>query len=91
MGSVCDLTGKKPSFGRNVSHSKRRTNRRFEPNVKRKRLFVPELGVHVRLDVSTRVMRTIDKKGLQAVLKDEGLKLRDVNAQRQGRIGRVDG
>lgn len=78
MSRVCAISGKKPAFGRNVSHSKRRTNRRFEPNVQSHRVFVPELGHHVRLMLSTQALRTIDRKGITAYLRDEGLSLAEV-------------
>jgi large subunit ribosomal protein L28 len=81
MGNVCAISGKKPSFGRNVSHSKRRTNRRFNPNVQSKRIFVPELGRSVRISLSTTAIRTIDKKGLAAYLRDEGVTLSDIVSQ----------
>lgn len=75
MARVCAISGRKTVFGRNVSHSKRRTNRRFAPNVQAHRIFVPELGVHVRLPLSTHALRSIDRKGLGAYLRDEGLTL----------------
>ncbi len=83
MGNVCAISGKKPSFGRNVSHSKRRTNRRFNPNVQTKRIFVPELGRSVRISLSTTAIRTIDnlQKGLVAYLRDEGVTLSDIVSQ----------
>ncbi|MEZ4505964.1 MAG: 50S ribosomal protein L28 [Thermomicrobiales bacterium] len=64
MAGVCDICGKTKSFGHNVSHSKRRTNRDFRPNVQRKRMIVGnEL---VRLNVCTRCMRTAQKGGRSA-------------------------
>ncbi|MCB1235925.1 MAG: 50S ribosomal protein L28 [Verrucomicrobiae bacterium] len=85
MSRVCTISGKKPAFGRNVSHSKRRTNRRFEPNVQSHRVFVPELGQHVRLQLSTHALRTINRKGLMAYLRDEGLTLADIIPAHQRR------
>ena len=78
MPNRCAISGKKPGFGHNVSHSKRRTNRRFNPNVQTKRVYIPELGRFVRLPLSTAAMRTIDKIGLMAYLKHENLRLGDV-------------
>ncbi|HVS65480.1 MAG TPA: 50S ribosomal protein L28 [Thermoanaerobaculia bacterium] len=78
MPRKCQLTGKKPLSGHNVSHSHNVTNRWQKPNVQNKRLYVPELGRTVRLKVSTRALRTIDKKGLMAFLRDQGLQLKDV-------------
>jgi large subunit ribosomal protein L28 len=78
MSRVCQLSGKKPSFGHNVSFSKHRTNRRWIPNVHDKRIYVPSLGKSVRLRVSTEAIRTIDKKGIEAYLRDEGISLKQL-------------
>ncbi len=78
MSRKCDLTGRKPSYGHNVSFSKRRTNRRWVPNVQYHRIFVPEEGRWVRLRLSAQALRTIEKKGLLKALRDEGLTLKDV-------------
>ena len=69
MSKVCKLTGKKPISGNNVSHSNRKTKRRFVPNIQKKRFFVPELGKFVTLKVSTSAIRTINKLGVVAYLK----------------------
>lgn len=68
MSAVCQVTGKRPGFGNAISHSHRRTRRRFDPNIQRKRSWVPSLGRHVRLTVSTKGMRTIDKRGIDVVV-----------------------
>jgi large subunit ribosomal protein L28 len=78
MSKRCAISGKTTSFGRNVSFSKRRTNRRFMSNIHYKNLYVPELGVTIRCQLSTHAIRTIDKKGLAAYLKDEGKTIRDL-------------
>lgn len=78
MPRKCKLSGKKPLSGHNVSHAHNITNNWQLPNIQNKRLFVPELGRTVRLKLSTRALRTIDKKGLMAYLRDEGLTLADV-------------
>jgi large subunit ribosomal protein L28 len=78
MARKCPLTGKKPLSGNHVSHSKRRVKRVQRPNLKTKRLFVPELGRTIRIKLSTRAMRTINKKGLMTYLRDEGLTLSQV-------------
>lgn len=78
MSWKCKLTGKGPMSGNNVSHAHNKTRRVQLPNLQWKRVFVPELGRTVRIRMSTRALRTIDKKGLMAFLKDEGLTLRDV-------------
>ncbi|MDQ2994337.1 MAG: 50S ribosomal protein L28 [Pseudomonadota bacterium] len=70
MSKVCDVTGKRPMTGNNVSHSKRRTKRRFLPNLQSKRFWVDGLKRFVTLRVSANGMRTIDKKGIEAVLQD---------------------
>jgi large subunit ribosomal protein L28 len=63
MARVCSLTGKKVQYGHNVSHSKRATNRRFEPNIQKVRLHSEALGQHVPLDIATRTLRTVQKRG----------------------------
>ena len=63
MSRVCQLTGKKPQFGHNVSHSNRKTNRRFLPNIQKVSLTSEALGRDVSLKVSTRALRTVVKKG----------------------------
>ncbi|WP_306214071.1 50S ribosomal protein L28 [Actinoplanes sp. RD1] len=68
MSSVCDVTGKQPGFGNAVSHSHRRTRRRWNPNIQRRRYFVPSEGRHVRLNVSTTGIRIIDRDGIDAVV-----------------------
>lgn len=68
MSQRCQVTGAEPSFGKSVSHSHRRTSRRFDPNIQRKRFYVPSLGRTVRLRVSVRGLRTIDKHGIDAVV-----------------------
>ena len=68
MSRVCQITGKKVMAGNNVSHAKNRTKRKFYPNLQTKKFFVPETGETVILKVSTNAIRTIDKKGIAAVL-----------------------
>ena len=82
MSRVCQLTGKRPIAGNNVSHSNRKTKRRFLPNLQKKRFFIPELDRWVTLKVSSHALRTINKLGLLAYLKkleakgvDTGVKL----------------
>ncbi|MCA9669049.1 MAG: 50S ribosomal protein L28 [Myxococcales bacterium] len=82
MSRRCKLSGKRPLAGNNVSHSNRKTRTRQEPNLQNKRIFIPELGRWVRLRVSTRALRTIDKKGLMPYLRDTGLRLQDVTSSR---------
>ncbi|MDD4141794.1 MAG: 50S ribosomal protein L28 [Bacteroidales bacterium] len=70
MSRVCQLTGKSMITGNSVSHSNIKTKRRFYPNLQTKKFYVPEEDCWVILKVSTSAMRTIDKKGISAVLKD---------------------
>lgn len=70
MSRVCQVTGKRPTSGNNVSHSKRATRRRFLPNLHSKRFWVPSEKRFVKLLVSTKGMRIIDKLGIESVLAD---------------------
>ncbi|EYR64598.1 50S ribosomal protein L28 [Actinotalea ferrariae CF5-4] len=70
MSAVCQVLGTSPGFGRSISHSHRRTPRRFDPNIQRKRYWVPSLGRHVTLRVSVRGIRVIDRRGIDAVVAD---------------------
>ncbi len=70
MSKVCIVTGKKPMTGNNVSHAKNRTRRRFEPNLHYHRFWVASENRFVRLRVSSKGMRTIDKVGIDVVLAD---------------------
>lgn len=78
MSRVCKLTGKRPQVGNNVSFSQKKTKRRFLPNLQTKQVYVPELDRTVRIKMSTRAMRTIDKIGLMPFLRKQGLQLKDV-------------
>ena len=78
MPRKCQITGKKPLSGHNISHAHNVTNKWQRPNLQTKRIYVPELRRRVRLKVSTRALRTIDKKGLVAFLRDNGMTLKDV-------------
>jgi large subunit ribosomal protein L28 len=70
MARVCQITGKKPMTGNSVSHSNIKTKRRFLPNLQKKRFFFIEEDRWITLKVSTDALRTIDKNGLAAVVKD---------------------
>jgi large subunit ribosomal protein L28 len=63
MARRCELTGKEPQFGHNVSHSNRKTNRRFDPNLQKITFYSDALRGRVGLRVSTRVLRTVQKHG----------------------------
>lgn len=67
---VCEITGKAAMVGNNVSHSNRKTKRRFNPNLKTKRFWSEQEGRWITLKVSAAGMKTINKKGLDAALKD---------------------
>ena len=68
MSKICQLTGKRPLTGNNVSFSNKKTKRRFLPNVHKKRYFIPELDKWVTLKLSTSAMRTINKLGIYEYL-----------------------
>jgi len=70
MSRVCQVTGKRPITGNNVSHAKNRTRRRFLPNLHNHRFWVESENRWVRLRVSANGMRIIDKKGIDAILTD---------------------
>ena len=69
MSKVCQITGKKASVGNNVSHSKRRTKRKFEVNLHKKKFYWVEQDMWIELLVSAKALRTINKIGLNAALK----------------------
>jgi len=70
MSKICQVTGKRPVSGNNVSHAKNRTKRRFNPNLHNHRFWVESENRWVRLKLSAKGMRIIDKKGIDAVLAD---------------------
>ena len=70
MSKVCEISGKKVMFGNNVSFSLNRTKRRFDANIIKKRFFIPEEGKWITLTVSTATLKTINRKGISAVLKE---------------------
>ncbi|WP_295627913.1 50S ribosomal protein L28 [uncultured Corynebacterium sp.] len=68
MSAICQVTGRKPSFGKSVSHSHRRTSRRWNPNVQRKKFYLASEGRTITLTVSPKGLKTIDKHGIEAVV-----------------------
>ena len=70
MAKVCQVTGKRPIVGNRVSHSNIKTKRRFEPNLQHHRFWVESEKRFVRLRISAKGMRVIDKLGIEAVLAD---------------------
>ena len=78
MSKICQISGKKVQFGNNVSKAINKTKRRFNANIISKRFYIPEEDRWIKLKVSTKVLKTINKKGISAVLKDaksRGIKL----------------
>jgi large subunit ribosomal protein L28 len=70
MSRVCEVTGKGPMVGNNVSHANNKTKRRFLPNLQSRRFWVESENRWIRLRVTTNAIRTIDKLGIDAVLVD---------------------
>ena len=70
MSRICEITGKKAMVGNNVSHSNNRTKRKFYPNLQTKKFFIPEKNEWITLKVSAKAIRTINKKGITAVLSE---------------------
>ncbi len=78
MSRKCKLSGVGPLVGHNVSFSQKKTKRRFMPNLQSKRVYIPELDRTVRIRMTVRAMRTVDKIGLMTYLRKQGLSLKDV-------------
>jgi len=70
MSRVCELTGKRAMVGNNVSHAMNKTKRKFAVNLLKKRFYLPEEERWITLRVSAKAVKTINKKGIYAVLKD---------------------
>jgi large subunit ribosomal protein L28 len=70
MARVCQVTGKRPITGNNVSHAKNRTRRRFLPNLHQHRFWLPSEKRFVTLRLSSKGMRIVDKRGIEQVLQD---------------------
>ena len=68
MPKVCDVTGKKPQFGKRLSHSHRRSSRRWNPNLQTKRYYLPNEKRWIKLNLSTKAIKTIDKRGIESVV-----------------------
>lgn len=78
MSRRCDLTGKGPLTGNNVSHAHNKTKRRQMVNLHKKTIFVPELGKKVTLKLSHNAMRSIDKMGFMNFVKKQGIRIEDL-------------
>ncbi len=70
MSRVCELTGKKAMVGNNVSHANNRTKRKFDANLIKKRFYIPEEDKWITLKVATSTLKTINKIGISAALKE---------------------
>ena len=70
MAKICQISGKRPQVGNNVSKSNNKTKRKFFPNLQKKRFFLPEEDRWVTIKVSTSTLRTINKRGITSVLKE---------------------
>ncbi len=68
MSKVCDITGKRPRSGNNVSHANNKTKRKFYPNIHKKKFYIPEESKWITLKVSSTALRTINKHGIYKVL-----------------------
>ncbi len=78
MSKVCQITGKKPMFGNNVSHANNKTRRKFNVNLQKKKFWLPEENRYVSLKISMHGLRIINKKGITSVireLRDKGMKI----------------
>ena len=69
MSKICDITGKRAISGNNVSKANNKTKRKFSPNLHKKKFYVPEEDTWITLKVSSTALRTINKKGINAVLR----------------------
>ncbi|MEU3963801.1 50S ribosomal protein L28 [Streptomyces buecherae] len=68
MSAHCQLTGRAPAFGRSISHSHRRTPRRFDPNIQRRRYWLPSERRFVRLTLSAKGIKAVDALGIEAAV-----------------------
>jgi large subunit ribosomal protein L28 len=73
MARVCQITGKRGQTGNRVSHANNKSKHTFQPNLQKKKLFVPELKKYVTVRLSTHGLKIVDKKGAYRALKDAGL------------------
>ncbi len=68
MSKICQVTGRKPSFGNTISHSHRKTRRRWDPNIQKQRFWIPSERRWVTLTISAKGIKTINRKGIEAVV-----------------------
>ena len=78
MSRICKISGKRPKVGNNVSKANNRTKRKQYPNLQNKKIFVPEIGRNIKLKLSTKAIKTIDKHGLIPYLNKKNLNLKDI-------------
>lgn len=78
MARVCEVTGKKPMTGNNVSHANNKTKRRFLPNLQRRRFWLEHENRWINLRLSNAALRTIDKKGIDVVVAEMRLQGKDI-------------
>ncbi len=74
MAKKCILTGKRTRVANNVSHANNKTKRKQKPNIKTKKIFIPSLGKHFRIKLSTKAIKSISKSGINKFLKKKNLK-----------------
>ena len=82
MSKVCQVTGKKPMFGNNVSHANNKTRRKFNVNLQKKKFWLPEENRYITLRLSMHGLRIINKKGITRVVREmrtKGAKLQLLN------------
>ena len=78
MSKVCQITGKKPMFGNNVSHANNKTSRKFNVNLQKKKFWIPEENRYITLRISMHGLRIINKKGITRVVRElrhKGIKI----------------
>jgi len=80
MAKKCQISGKSRQTGNRVSHANNRTPHVFHPNIQKKRFFIASLGKKVSLKLSTHMLKTIDKLGIEATLKKFGVSIKDLAA-----------
>ena len=68
MSQICQVTGKKPQFGKQLSHSHRRSSRRWDPNIQTKRYYLASEKRWIKLRLSTKAIKTIDRRGIESVV-----------------------
>lgn len=68
MSKICQVTGKKPRFGKQLSHSHRRSSRRWDPNIQTKRYYLSSEKRWIKLRLSTKAIKTIDRRGIESVV-----------------------